>query len=64
MSMFEDLTLELAGDNPERGEWTLTIKGPLCKVQDAALNLRLAAKALAGELAKRPCGCKDKDGQG
>lgn len=57
--MFEDKTVELEGESPERGTWTLTVSGPLCKVQDFALNVTVLANSLTGNLNKKPCKCKD-----
>lgn len=59
--MFEDKVIILGGDHPEQGEWTLTLKGDLCKVQDASLTISHLAGIVLKELKRnpKPCGCKD-----
>ncbi len=52
--------VEFSGDHPKTGEVTITLKGPLCKVQDYGMMVLSLAKRYRDENPGKPCGCKDK----
>jgi len=58
--LIEGVSIVFSGDHPKTGEFTITLKGPLCKIQDYGAQILSLAKRYQQENPGKPCGCKDK----
>lgn len=58
--VMDGVPIQFSGDHPKTGEITITLRGPLCKVQDYGHQIISLARRYQSENPGKPCGCKDK----
>lgn len=59
-TVIDPVSFTFKGDHPKTASVTVTISGPLCKMQDFLLPILSFVKRYVDENPGKPCGCKDK----